>query len=114
MAKRSDKLLIRAPDPKKDRDAIVDLTAKIFERYFWWQDHCRNGYLDDSFYDWKASRVGFVGDRMVSHYGIWGYDCRIGSATIRMAGIGAVATHGEYRKQDFMYQTILACLRKSL
>jgi predicted acetyltransferase len=66
----------------------------------------RNWYLLNSHYDWQASAVGFIDAQMVTHYGVWGYDMRVGSSVIRCGGIGCVATDGEYRKRGLMAQTV--------
>lgn len=101
-------LELRAPDPARDREALFDLTAKVFGGpfgYWNWVRYCREGYWSDRMYDWSASRVGLIDGRLVTHFGIWGYRMRIGSATIPVAGVGAVATHGEFRKRGLMDRT---------
>lgn len=111
--KKKPLLVSAAPHPQTHRDAIFDLTAKVFHYHgYWnWLACCRDGYFDRSHYDWTASRIGFVDDQLVTHYGIWGYDMRIGSAKVRVGGVGAVATHGEFRKHGLMAQTAAACMR---
>ena len=103
-----EKLLVRVPDPRRDRDEMYDLIAKAFshEGYFRFRDICRDSYIGHSHYDWAASRIGLIGGRMVTHWGVWGYPMRIGSARVRVAGIGAVATHGDCRKRGLMAETI--------
>ncbi len=112
----SDTLLIAPPDPQTDREAIFELTAKTFAGeglgYWGWIDHCRAGYIDHSPYDWSASSIGRLGGRLLTHWGVWGYRMRIGSATIRVAGIGAVATHARYRSRGFMARTAQTGLRR--
>ncbi len=106
----SKKLEIIPPDPQKHLDTILDLTAKTFGRYWQWLEHCDNGYVNDSNYDWKASRIGVLDGRVVSHYGIWDHTVWIGSAKVRIAGVGAVATDGTIRKQGLMAKTASACV----
>lgn len=110
-----DQLQLRAADPHADREQIYDLTAKVFgaPRYWDWMNACRRSYIEGSHYDWPASTVGFVGEEMVTHWGIWGYRMRIGSAKVRVAGVGAVATHGDYRKQGLMDRTARAGVQRS-
>lgn len=99
----SETLRIVSPDPERDLDAIIDLTGKTFgDSYFDWVTRCRNGYIVNSPYDWKSSRVAFAGDRLVGHFGVYDITQRIGSGTVRVAGIGAVACHAEFRKQGIV------------
>lgn len=98
---------VLAPDPARDREAIFDLTGKTFSHagYWKWLERCRNGYFDHSHYDWETSRIGYVGNVLVTHFGVWDYQMRIGSARVRVGGIGAVATHEGHRKRGYMVQT---------
>ncbi len=102
-----------APNKRIHHDALIDLIAKVFsqEGYFTFRDYCRLAYIDNSHYDWEASRIGLLDGQLVTHYGVWGYDMRIGSAQVRTGGIGAVATHSDYRKHGFMAHTIQASLQ---
>ncbi len=70
----------------------------------------RGGYIDHSRYDWSAGRIGLLGGRIVTHWGVWDYRMRIGTARLRVAGIGSVATHGEFRKRGLMTRTAEACM----
>ncbi|MFB3893831.1 MAG: GNAT family N-acetyltransferase [Phycisphaerae bacterium] len=105
-----DKLEVIAPDPARHHDDMFDMICKVFSHpgYFHFRDHLRKGYLDGSHYDWRASRIGLVGGRIVTHWGVWGFRMRIGSATVRVGGVGAVATHGDFRKRGYMLKTGLA------
>ena len=100
-------LAIIAPSKRKHAEAIYDLTGKSFsrERYLRWLETCRKAYIGRSHYDWGASRIGLVGERIVTHWGVWDYQMRIGSARVRVGGIGAVTTHGEFRKRGLMAKT---------
>jgi hypothetical protein len=100
-------LRVVAPDRRKDHDRLLDLLGKVFSHpdYFQRIRRCREGYVDGSHYDWAASRVGFVGERMVTHWGVWGYRMRIGRCTVRVGGIGSVATHGDFRRRGLMART---------
>jgi len=108
----TDQLTITAPDKRTHHDALIDLISKIFsqEGYFTFRDFCRLAYVDHSHYDWTVSRIGFFDEQVVTHYGVWGYDMRIGEARVRTGGIGAVATHSDCRKRGYMAQTIRASL----
>ncbi len=107
-------LRIVAPDRNKDMEAICDLVAKVFrigENYYAGRNEMREELTVKSHYDWSASRVGFIGDKMVSHYAVWDYQMRIGGAKVRVGGIGIVATHGEYRKMGIMKRTSLSSIQ---
>jgi len=104
---------VTAPDPHRDREELVDLIAKVFSNggYFTMRNNCRSGYLAGSHYDWTASRIGRLDGRIVTHYGVWGYAMRIGACRVRVGGIGAVATHGDYRRRGLMAETAAAAIR---
>ena len=104
-------LTLCKPVPQQHRELIADLTGKSFTStsYWNWLAYCRDGYLDDSHYDWDASTIGVMPDNsLVTHWGIWGYLMRIGSASVRVAGVGAVATDGRFRQCGWMKRTALA------
>lgn len=105
-------LTIVAPDPRVHAEQLYDLIPKVFSNlgYFRGRDLCRQAYVGQSHYDWAASRIGLLNGTIVTHYGVWGYDMRIGQGRVRVAGIGAVATHGDYRKRGFMDQTAQAAV----
>lgn len=108
-------LQILAPDPKLHREALIDLWCKIFgfgdtAHYFTGRAICEAGYLDGSHYDWDASRIGVIDGQIVAHYGIWGYDMRVGSAAVRCGGIGAVCTHPEFRKRGYLLRVANASI----
>jgi hypothetical protein len=109
----SSDLVIMAPDPVQHHDEIIDLASKVFSSgrgYFGFRDYCREGYIDGSHYDWRAGRVGFVDGRMVTHFGIWDYQMRIGGVGVRCGGVGLVATHGDFRKRGLMDATAKASM----
>lgn len=105
-----DGLRIVAPAQAQHRDALIDLASKTFGRYWSFRRYCLDGYVVGAPYDWEASRVGFVGETMVTHFGVWDFTMRVGVSRLRVAGIGAVATHDDYRKRGFMRNTILESL----
>ena len=108
----TDELQIVAPDPQTHRRNLYDLTAKCFSghEYWEWQEFCRDGYFENGFYDWRTSRIALIGRTMVTHCGVWDYAMRIGSRRVRVAGVGAVATHGEFRQRGLMDRTVRASL----
>ena len=111
-ARRHEALALVAPDPARHGEAICDLVSKTFsgDGFFESRNHCRNGYILNSAYDWKASRIGLVGDRLVTHFGVWDITMRIGKARVRMGGIGGVSTDPEYRKRGLMARTARAAI----
>ena len=64
---------------------------------------CEN-YIGNSTYDWKTARLVMDGDRLIHHWGVWGYQMRVESVLLKVAGIGAVVTHADYRKQGLMHR----------
>ena len=110
LARDLDGLQIMAPTSAPQLEAVIDLTGKAFWQYFRWQRHCREAYFVDSFYDPRASRIGVLDGQVVSHFGVWGHRMRIGSSWVRVAGIGAVATHGHHLRQGLMARTAAACV----
>jgi len=107
-------LMILAPDRLLHGEAVCDLAGKAFstgQGYYAMHDFCRRGgYILGSHYDWSASRVGLVDGRLVAHFGVWDWRMRIGSARVRVGGIGAVATDAECRKRGYMARTAQAAV----
>jgi hypothetical protein len=106
-------LEISAPDPENDCPKLIDLLCKTFPvRAGYWQGEriCRDGYLLNSNYDWIASRVGKLGSEIVTHFGVWRLQIRVGRARILTAGIGSVATHGHHQKRGLLRRTANATL----
>ncbi len=66
----------------------------------------RGGRLLHSNYDWKSSRIGILGGKVVTHFGVYDYSMRVGGARLRVAGVGMVATLPRYRKRGFMAKTV--------
>jgi len=105
----TEKLTLIRPDRREHRAAIHDFTGKAFGYPYWaWLTRSRESYFDQSHYDWSASTIGLLGGRIVTHWGVWGFDMRVGTATLRVAGIGAVCTHGGMRRRGLMARTIAA------
>ncbi|NLW49952.1 MAG: GNAT family N-acetyltransferase [Candidatus Brocadiaceae bacterium] len=101
-------LQVVAPDPKVHLPEMYEMCAKVFskpERHATFLEWCRNAYIGNSHYDWNTATIGILDGRIVTHYGIWGYVMRIGSARIRKTGVGLVATHPDYRKRGLMTLT---------
>ena len=107
-------LRIVAPHRRLHAEAIIDLVAKAFSGeeggYYTVRDACRRMYVLHSHYDWECSRIGLLGDRLATHYGVWKYLMRIGGARVQVGGIGAVATDPEFRRRGYMGRTLPASL----
>lgn len=81
-------LRIAAPDKRVDSSDFIDLLCKTYSvgvGYWNGEKACRDGYLEKSNYDWKASRIGFLNAVMVTHFGIWDFEIRVGCARLCVA-----------------------------
>ncbi len=108
----SEPLRITPPDHAR-REEMYDLLAKVFPHSGYWNrlDYIRRQYIGRGHYDWQTSRIGWIGERIVTHWGVWDYATRVGrKGRLRTAGIGMVATHGEHRKRGLMARTIDAAI----
>ena len=112
--KRAEPLEIVAPSKSVHREELFDMLAKVYSwrgGYYERLEMCRNGYIDDSHYDWSASRIGLLGGKIVTHWGVWDYRMRIGATRVRVAGVGWVATDGRLRKRGLTARTARAWLQ---
>ena len=112
-AESATSLVMIAPDRRTHAAAVIDLMAKALPEahgYYWMRDACRDAYLLPAHYDWHTSRIGMIGDRVVTHYGVWDYQMRIGTARVRVGGVGGVATDADLRKRGFMDRTARASI----
>jgi predicted N-acetyltransferase YhbS len=111
MKKSDDQLVLIAPDRRRHAEAIYDLSGRVygFPGYFDYIRRARRSW-GGGIYDWAASTVGFLGREMVTHWGAWGYTIRVGSARLRVAGVGQVFTHGFHRKEGLMSRTVAAAI----
>lgn len=98
-------LRIVHPDPDKHKSALFDLMGKSFGDYWGSLEYCRNGYIEDSHYNWRTSRIGLLDEEIVTHFGVWDFRMRIGTDTVRTGGIGAVMTDKRFRKRGYMKST---------
>jgi predicted acetyltransferase len=105
--------LILSPSDPRRKTELYDLLGKTFSHsgYFSMRNHCRDTYIGNNHYDWEASRIGLIDDQIVTHYGVWDVPMRIGRSVVRVAGIGTVATHGDFQKRGLMAQTASACVK---
>ncbi|MFZ1400067.1 MAG: GNAT family N-acetyltransferase, partial [Candidatus Promineifilaceae bacterium] len=68
-------------------------------------------YIGNCHYDWQTSRLIWDGDKLVTHWGVWGYPMRLGGELLKVAGVGAVVTLANYRQQGLMQTAALASFR---
>ncbi len=88
-----------------DRETNIQPIAKIIS-----DTYAGGGYLEEiskkyvggCHYDFETTRLIWEGETLVHHWGVWGYPMRVGSVTLKSAGIGAVVTLEEHRKQGLM------------
>jgi predicted acetyltransferase len=92
---------------------IGQLAADVFSDGNYVDQFCEN-YIGNNHYDWETSRIIFDGETLIHHWGVWGYRMRVAclpeaeskgafATQLKVAGIGAVATHADYRKQGLMH-----------
>jgi len=76
---------VLAPGPREHGEQVFDLFAKTFSQpgYFKMLRRAREQYIGGSHYDWNASRIGVIGDQVITHFGVWDYQMRIGSARVK-------------------------------
>jgi len=88
-------------DPDQHLMPISQITADAFAggQYV---DEISKTYIGNCHYDWDTSRLVWDGERLVHHWGVWGYPMRLGSVHLKVAGIGAVVTEEPYRKRGLM------------
>jgi predicted N-acetyltransferase YhbS len=92
---------ITAADLERDLPAIAGLISRTFAGGGYVDEIARE-YVGNCNYDPRATRLAWDGERLVHHWGVWGYEMRLESITLRVAGIGAVATDENSRKQGLM------------
>jgi len=101
---KTDQLQLVRPEPKRHAHAICDLKGRCFG-YDWQAVRTGPRWLRRTNYDWNASTIGLMDGEVVTHWGVYDYLMRIGSAQVRTAGIGGVCTHGWMRKKGLMART---------
>lgn len=91
------------PIPEEHLLPMAQLAADAFTEGKYVDQFC-DSYMGNSHYDWKVSRVALDGGRLIHHWGVWGYLMRLEATQLKVAGIGAVVTHPDYRKQGVMHE----------
>jgi predicted N-acetyltransferase YhbS len=113
-SRRTDEPQVVAPDRRRHTEGLVDLCSKVFSGGGSDYYGMRRFFLHDlkyAPYDWRCSRICLIGERVVTHWGVFGYRMRIGAARVRLAGVGGVATSAHHRKRGLMARTIRASIR---
>lgn len=105
---RAADLTVVAPDPTRHAEAIYGL---IDLEWPGTGEHCREGRIAHSHYDWGASRIGVLGGEVVTHFGVYELVLRVGVARVRTGGVNLVLTHPEHRGRGLMTETTRAALR---
>jgi predicted N-acetyltransferase YhbS len=91
------------PNSSRHLLPIAQLAADAFSGGEYVEQFCEN-YIGNNHYDWDVSRIVFDDEKLIHHWGVWGYQMRVESAQLKTAGIGAVVTHEDHRKQGIMHR----------
>lgn len=100
-------LKLIAPNQEKHLRAMGQLAAEAFSAGQYVDGYCDN-YIGNSHYDWNVSRLAFDGEKLIHHWGVWGYHMRLETIQLKVGGIGAVVTHPDYRQQGVMHRAAQA------
>jgi len=104
---------IRHVHSKEDWEQIADLVAQAFAGeggYHQVYEHTLKGLPRDPTHRPENIRVVEADGRIVSLVVIVDRMIRVGSAILRMGGLGGVTTHGAYRGRGYMRALIQDCL----
>jgi predicted acetyltransferase len=94
-------------DPDRHLMAIAKITSEAFAGGQYVKE-IADTYINNCHYDWEATRLIWDRERLIHHWGVWGYPMRLGPVQLQVAGIGAVVTEEPYRKHGLMGQAALA------
>lgn len=87
--------------------SIAQLASDAFSAGQYVEQYAQN-YIGNSHYDWHVTRLVMDGEKLIHHWGVWGYQMRLESIQLKIAGIGAVVTHPDYREQGWMHRAAQA------
>ncbi len=87
-----------APRPVADASRIYD--ALEAHATGWGRTQWRDGRVAHSRFDWETSRIGLVGDRLVTVFGVYDLTVRVGTAGVRTAGVNLEFTDPGYGGDD--------------
>ncbi len=105
--KTSSDYRLEAADPQRDLIPISQLISEVFAGGQYVKEISET-YIGNCHYDWNTTRLIWDGGKLIHHWGVWGYQMRVESVQLKVAGIGAVATQEAYRKQGLMQQAAQA------
>ena len=88
-------------NPEQHLLAIARLTSDIFAMGEF-TDEISQTYIGNCHYDFDTTRLIFVDEELVHHWGVWGYQMRLDSVQLKVAGIGAVGTREDHRQKGLM------------
>ena len=97
-------------NPEQHLRAISEITSNEFAGGQYIEEIAQQ-YINNSHYDWETTRLIWEGDKLVHHWGVWGYLMRLDNVLLKVAGIGAVTTRQEYRKQGLMGMVVQDSLK---
>mgnify|MGYP001049219440 FL=1 len=103
----TERMRVLPPDEYSHLRPMAQLCADAFSEGQYVDQYCAH-YIGNSHYDWSVSRLVLDGGTVLHHWGVWGYPMRVETVTLKVAGIGAVVTHPEARKQGLMHQAAQA------
>ena len=83
----AEKFQIVPPDRQKHGEQIFDLVCKTFGNYAEGKPHVGEWILDDPFYSLAATRIGIIGEQVVTHFGVYDYPMCVGTARLRTGGM---------------------------
>jgi predicted N-acetyltransferase YhbS len=93
--------LLLTPQANDNLDSLYQMLDSVWEDgVAFYRDH----YIGNSHYDYAVSRIAVLNNEVVSHWGVWNYDMRVGHAFVKTGGVGAVATKEQNRKHGLMTQ----------
>ena len=107
----ADDLQIIAPSRRKHMKAMAELFDESFrsEGGSPIVSFARNRYFGNSIFNWDTSRIGLVDGELATHCGLFDYRIRIGSARVKVAGVGGVMTAKKHRRRGLMADTMNSC-----
>lgn len=107
MTNKTSPYSITPADSERHLMAIARITSDAFAggQYV---NEIADTYINNCHYDWDITRLIWDGERLVHHWGVWGYPMRLESVHLRVAGIGAVITEEPYRQRGLMEQAARA------
>lgn len=77
------------PDERKHDRGVYDVVEPGWEKSD--RPECVDGRIKDSHYDWATSRIAIEKERIVAVWSVYDVTMRIGTATVRAAGVNCAA-----------------------